>query len=70
MAARRLEGDAGHLLAERPDASLDLICYFDVFEHPPCALWFAEIHRVLRPGGRLIGHVPNGLLLCRLGVLG
>ena len=58
------EGDAGHLLAERPDASLDLICCFDVFEHlshDTCALWFAEIHRVLRPGGRLIGHVPNGL---------
>ena len=58
------EGDAGQALAEYPDASLDLICCFDVFEHlshDTCAHWFAEIHRVLRSGGRLIGHVPNGL---------
>jgi SAM-dependent methyltransferase len=58
------EGDAGQALAEHADASLDLICCFDVFEHLShdiCARWFAEIHRVLRPGGRLIGHVPNGL---------
>ena len=58
------QGDAGQALAEQPDASLDLICCFDVFEHlshETCALWFAEINRVLRPGGRLIGHVPNGL---------
>ena len=58
------EGDAGQALAEQPDDSLDLISCFDVFEHLShdiCARWFAEIYRVLRPGGRLIGHVPNGL---------
>lgn len=58
------QGDAGQTLAEYSDASLDLICCFDVFEHlshDNCACWFAEIHRVLKPGGRLIGHVPNGL---------
>ena len=58
------EGDAGQALAEQPDASLDLICCFDVFEHlshDTCARWFSEIQRVLAPGGRLIGHVLNGL---------
>jgi SAM-dependent methyltransferase len=58
------EGDAGQVLANTPDASLDLVTCFDVFEHllhNTCAEWFAQIHRVLRPGGRLIGHVPNGL---------
>lgn len=58
------EGDAGQALQELPDATIDLVCCFDVFEHltlDTCSCWFAEIHRVLRPGGRLIGHVPNGL---------
>ncbi len=57
-------GDGGQALAELNDGSLDLVCCFDVFEHlshEVCASWFAEIHRVLRPGGRLIGHVPNGI---------
>ncbi|QNI66431.1 class I SAM-dependent methyltransferase [Synechococcus sp. BMK-MC-1] len=58
------EGDACQALIQKSDSSLDLICCFDVFEHltyDTCALWFAQIHRVLRPGGRLIAHVPNGL---------
>ena len=58
------QGDGAQALLELPDASLDLVCCFDVFEHLPhdtCAQWFAQIHRVLKPGGRLIGHVPNGL---------
>ena len=58
------EGDACHALMQKSDSSLDLVCCFDVFEHldyETCALWFAEIQRVLRPGGRLIAHVPNGL---------
>jgi len=57
-------GDALALLQATPDASLDLVTCFDVFEHlphPVCAAWFEQIARVLRPGGRLIGHVPNGL---------
>jgi SAM-dependent methyltransferase len=57
-------GEGGQALAELPDACLDLVACFDVFEHLPhdtCAQWFAHIHRVLRPGGRLIGHVPNGI---------
>jgi SAM-dependent methyltransferase len=57
-------GEGGQALAELLDASLDLVVCFDVFEHlthDTCAQWFAHIHRVLKPGGRLIGHVPNGL---------
>ncbi|HBH72979.1 MAG TPA: hypothetical protein DDY43_05935 [Synechococcales bacterium UBA10510] len=58
------QGDALAALQSLPDASLDLITCFDVFEHLPhelCACWFDQISRVLRDGGRLIGHVPNGL---------
>ena len=58
------QAEGGQALAQYPDASLDLICCFDVFEHlshDTCARWFTEIHRALKPGGRLIGHVPNGL---------
>lgn len=57
-------GDGAKALADLPDACLDLVCCFDVFEHlshAACAQWFNEIHRVLKPGARLIGHVPNGL---------
>ena len=57
-------GEAGQALADLSEGCLDLVVCFDVFEHlshDTCAQWFAEIHRVLRPGGRLIGHVPNGL---------
>ncbi len=58
------QGDGCQALVNLPDASLDLVVCFDVFEHlshDTCAHWFAQIHRVLKPGGRLIGHVPNGL---------
>jgi len=58
------QGEGGQALAEMCAASLDLVVCFDVFEHLPhdtCAQWFDQIYRVLRPGGRLIGHVPNGL---------
>jgi SAM-dependent methyltransferase len=58
------QGDGLEALQALADQSLDLIVCFDVFEHltqAVCAIWFAEIQRVLRPGGRLIGHVPNGL---------
>jgi len=58
------QGEGGQALAHLADASLDLVVCFDVFEHLPhliCAEWFAQIQRVLQPGGRLIGHVPNGL---------
>jgi SAM-dependent methyltransferase len=57
-------GDGGTYLSSLPDSCLDLVCCFDVFEHlshDTCALWFDQIFRVLKPGGRLIGHVPNGI---------
>lgn len=58
------QGEGCQALSELPAACLDLVVCFDVFEHlshDTCAQWFAQIHRVLKPGGRLIGHVPNGL---------
>jgi len=59
-----VQSDALTYLTHQPDASYDLITCFDVFEHlsiSDCESWFREIFRTLRPGGRLIGHVPNGL---------
>lgn len=59
-----VQSDALTYLTQQPDASYDLITCFDVFEHlsiSDCESWFREIFRTLRPGGRLIGHVPNGL---------
>jgi cyclopropane fatty-acyl-phospholipid synthase-like methyltransferase len=58
------KGDGGQALADLPEARLDLVVCFDVLEHlsyDTCAQWFAQIRRVLMPGGRLIGHVPIGL---------
>lgn len=41
------------------DASFDLVTHTEVFEHvPDDAAGFAEIHRVLRPGGRMVFTVP------------
>jgi len=41
------------------DASFDLVCLFDTMEHiPDEAKALREVHRVLRPGGRLFVSVP------------
>ncbi len=41
------------------DASFDLVTHTEVLEHvPDDALALAELHRVLRPGGRLLFTVP------------
>jgi SAM-dependent methyltransferase len=58
------QGDGKDALLAAPDGSVSLITCFDVFEHlrhEICAEWFEQIRRVLCPGGRLIGHVPNGI---------
>jgi len=45
-----------------PDQSFDVCTSTDVFEHvPDDARAFAEIHRVLRPGGKFIFTVPMQL---------
>lgn len=57
-------GDGEQMLQSLEPASLDLVSCFDVLEHlslEQCARWFDQISRVLRPGGRLIAQVPNGL---------
>lgn len=44
-----------------PDASVDLISAFSVFEHiEEDAFWAAELDRILRPGGWICGWTPNG----------
>ena len=45
-----------------PDASFDAACTFQVIEHvpePQLLPWVAEIHRVLKPGGRLFVSTLN-----------
>ena len=52
-----LGGDARHL--PFPDATFDLVSALDLFEHLEDDLaGFAEVHRVLRPGGFLLAAVP------------
>jgi len=47
-------------LAAFTDNSVDLVVSFETLEHLPDPLAFlAEVRRVLKPGGRLIGSVPN-----------
>ena len=42
-----------------PDGAFDLVTSTEVFEHvPDDRRAFAEVHRVLRPGGRLVFTVP------------
>ena len=68
-AARRLgiveveEGDLSDSLAEQADASLDVVVAFDAIEHftrDELLPFVDQVHRVLKPGGRWIIHVPNG----------
>ena len=68
-AARRLgiegvaEGDLLDTLAGQADASLDVVVAFDVIEHftrDELLPFVDQVHRVLKPGGRWIIHVPNG----------
>jgi len=54
-------------LAQLPDASVDCFWLFDVMEHLTryeLLTWLQAMLRALKPGGRIVGHVPNsaGLL--------
>ncbi len=68
-AARKLgidgirEGQLMEALAQTPADSLDAVVAFDVLEHltrDEIVEAIDQIARVLKPGGRLILHVPNG----------
>ena len=56
-------------LGEVPDASFDAITLWHVLEHlPEPRVQLTELHRLLRPGGRLLVEVPNfGGWLARIG---
>ena len=57
------EGELRDTLAAQADASLDVVIAFDVIEHftrDELLPFVDEVHRVLKPGGRWIIHVPNG----------
>ena len=69
--ARHVVPDVQHqdifaCLKAQPDESVHVITIFDVLEHLPKQATFdllEEIMRVLKAGGMLIAHCPNGLLL-------
>ena len=59
-------GDLLDALRQTPAESEDVIVAFDVLEHfrkPELLSIGDEACRALRPGGRLIAHVPNGMAL-------
>ena len=57
------EGDLNQTLKDRADKSLDVVVAFDVLDHftrDELLPFVDEVKRVLKPGGRLIIHAPNG----------
>jgi SAM-dependent methyltransferase len=57
------EGDVMATLKSLPDSCQDVVIAFDVIEHfskEELLPLIDEVHRVLRPRGRWIIHVPNG----------
>ncbi|WP_026606377.1 class I SAM-dependent methyltransferase [Methylocapsa acidiphila] len=56
-------GDGLAFLKSKPTSTFETITAFDVFEHftrPELLDACREIHRILKPGGRLLIRVPNG----------
>ena len=48
-------------LAQVPDGSVDVVLFCEILEHitfNPIPLW-REVHRILRPGGRIVVTTPN-----------
>jgi SAM-dependent methyltransferase len=57
------QGDLLTALAAIPEKSLDVVIAFDVLEHQlkdEVMQFMDEFHRILRPGGCVLIHVPNG----------
>lgn len=55
-------GDVIDTLSKTADRSYDLLLFLDVLEHfhrEEVLDMLTEVHRILRPGGRVIIHVPN-----------
>jgi len=58
--SRVLEGTYEQVATEIPDGYFDLVCGNDVIEHMQDHEYFLQdVHRILKPGGCLIGSVPN-----------
>jgi len=58
-----IHGNVIRYLEEQPDESIDLITAIDLIEHfgkEELFVLVAQMHRVLKIGGRLITHQPNG----------
>ena len=58
-----VQGDIGSALSTEPKEQLDVVVMFDVLEHftrDELIVVMDGVFRVLKPGGRLIAHVPNG----------
>jgi 2-polyprenyl-3-methyl-5-hydroxy-6-metoxy-1,4-benzoquinol methylase len=55
--------DLGQGLADLPDDAFDLVVFAEIIEHlafNPLVFW-KQVYRVLRPGGRIIVTTPNSL---------
>lgn len=56
-------GDLMPWVQAQAAASYDVVCLMDILEHlekPDVLALLDEVHRVLRPGGLLVAHAPNG----------
>lgn len=64
-------GEAFPYLKAAPSGSFDVLCFFDILEHLDRQELYdllLEASRVLSPGGRCVGHAPNGKGLFSMGV--